>query len=276
MIAPPTKMTGSDKQVEWAQKIKGEIQLRYPGEPLPDVSYAKFWIDNRDATPTQLCKRASTEVHSPFTATYPRITRSDVEPLLRNMHNFAVVDTETSGLPSKANAEIVEMTIVAVTSDEVLFNSLFKPHDMEDYLKSEARKMHAFPEEDYLKAPTFPEEWETIQLLLSHYHLVSYNAEFDFPMLRRTAQIWGLPAPHIKATCAMKMFHAFMNTETASWQKEKTKLSEAREVMGVDQEKFGAPHTALADTLALRELLLRMRDTVEGTERSSHDDYSFT
>lgn len=263
MITPPTRFIGTDKQIEWAQKIKLELQARYPGYDLPSTPYSQFWIENRNSTPDDLKHKASTDIRSPFTSTYPKTTRADVTPLLVNMHNWAVFDTETSGLPTGRkkidNPEIVEMSIVAVASGEVLFNSLFKPHDTETYFNSEARQMHAHAEDDYLNAPTFADQWDTIKLIIEHFHLVAYNADFDFPMLRRTAHLWEIPTPRIKGTCAMKMFHAFMTTDVSDG-KEFTKLSDACQIMGIDQERFGTAHTALADTLALRELLMVMTE----------------
>jgi len=259
MIAPT--LIGTEKQVKWANDIRHTYQQRYPDASLPEHSSAKFWIDNQNLSLDELHRMAATQVYSPCTKTYPQYMRADIEPLLRNMNNFAVFDTETSGLPKHKKAEIVELSIVAVKTGEVLFNSLFHPHDIDYYLQSEARQMHAFTEEAYTNAPTFPEKWEEIRRILDRYHLIAYNADFDANMLIRTAHLWGLSVPRLKITCAMETFQAFMTTESMG--RANYKLSVACELLDINQETFGTPHTALADALATRELLLRMRQSLD-------------
>ena len=243
-------MIGSEKQVRWAESIKAQFAARFPGVPLPQNAYAQFWIDARDYPLDRLLEEA-TKISSPFTVTYPRYSRADVAPLLRNMGSFAVLDTETTGLTKEA--EIVELAVVTI-SGEKLFHSLLLPHDLPAYLKSKARAMHSFSEEAIGAAPTLPEKWEEIAAIFSLYHPCAYNAAFDFPMIRRSAVAWGIAAPALSGTCTMKMFQAFMSSD------DPYKLSEACAIMGVEQGIYGVAHTALADALATAALLRAMRD----------------
>lgn len=259
-------MIGSEKQITWARNIQEGWRQRFPDEQLPEHPMAQFWIETRHYSLEELHQAALTEIYSPCTKTYPKLMRDDIAHLLHHMDTFAVFDTETSGLLTGAkkvkNPEIVEMSIVAVATGEVLFDSLFKPKDMNTYLQSEARKMHAWPEEAYHYAPSFPEMWKEIIAIISRYHLVAYNTDFDVPILRHTAHLWGLSMPRIKCTCAMETFQAFMTTEDEGWTS--YKLCEACEIAGIKQENYGTPHTALADALVTRELLLRMQRCIRG------------
>lgn len=247
-------LIGTEKQVRWAHGIRQQLQERYPGIQLPDSPYAEWWIEVRNLPIEQIV--GSQVIRSPFTSQFPRYTRSDVEPLLRNMGTFVVLDTETSGITK--DCEIVELAIVALQSGDILFNSLLQPHDLPAYLTSKAREIHTIPEGAIRKAPTLWEKWDEISSILARYHPVAYNAAFDFPMIRRSAARWRLPTPEIVGTCAMKLFSAYMGSD------DYYKLSEACTLMGIDQGSFGVAHTALADTLATCELLRRMQDMMTG------------
>lgn len=248
-------LIGTPAQVKWAKSIRQALHEQYPDIiGRCESVYAQWWIDARGLSLAELIA-ASNQIKSPFTAKFPRYSRADVTPLLKSMGCFAVLDTETTGLTK--TDEIVELSIVALRTGEILFNSVLKPRDMERYLKSKARAMHSIGEDALSSAPTFYEKWEEINAILTMYHPLSYNWAFDGIMLKRSAIAWGIQSPELYGTCVMKMFAAFMETDDSF------KLSEALTLMGIDQGSYGIAHTSLADTLATCELLRRMRDSIE-------------
>jgi DNA polymerase III epsilon subunit-like protein len=247
-------LVGTPKQIVWAEKIRQELIEMYPDSVLPDNRYAEWWISNRSCNIKELFI-ASTKIQSPFTSQFPRFTRADVEPLLRTMGNFAVLDTETSGITK--TSEVVELSIVRLSTGDVLLNTLLCPKDIDAYATSKARGMHSFSLEEVQNAPTLPSVWHEIKDLLTRFHPCAYNWEFDGKMLRRSAMRWGLDVPSLSGTCAMKVFQAFMGSD------DYYKLSEACAVLNVDQASFGVAHGSLPDTLATCELLRRMRSSIE-------------
>jgi DNA polymerase III epsilon subunit-like protein len=102
------------------------------------------------------------------------------------------------------------------------------------------------------QAPSFSDLAESISLIVSAYHVVTYNVAFDIPFLQYQYVKSGLRVPKINATCAMRIFSAFLNTDT------NMSLEYACRVLGIKQEQYGVPHRALSDVLVTIELLKNM------------------
>lgn len=265
MIETPILPTlhGSAKQREWAEKIVAYFQavanMTYDSS-LPRVTSASWWIDHRDDTLDQIRLEATVytpKLSTPFTSQYPRYTRHDALAALSQLNNTLILDTETSGLLKSKRSEIVELSLVHLQTQEVLFNSLVKPFYFDCYgdkASEAAIAIHKITREELELAPTLQDLWPTLEPLLTSHQLVSYNAAFDFPMISKSARLWGIHSLPLSGTCVMKIFSAYKNTD--EWYK----LSEACHIMGIDQELFGDAHRSMADTLATVELLRSMRE----------------
>src|SRR5207245_1921447 len=111
--------------------------------------------------------------------------------------------------------------------------------------------------EELEKAHKFVDLAENISIIVSAYHVVTYNVAFDIPFLQFQYVKHGLRVPKIRATCCMKIFSAFMNTDT------NLSLEYASKAMGIDSTAYGKSHRAKADVMTTIELLKRMLQ--EGT-----------
>ncbi len=243
---------GSEKQLKWATSIYENFVKQF-GELLPDISSAQFWIASRNAqTVEELYENAKTflqehALEGPFTSSYPRYCRYHAIETLKSLPGcLALLDTETTGLNKKG--EVCELAIVEYPSRNVLFNSLIRPHDMLEYTSDKAMKGNGINWRELVDAPSLYDVQSSLLPILTSYHLVAFNANFDIPMVRYSLSKWGIAAPHLQATCLMKVATAYAELDYY------LSLDEACTLFAVDRSSIGQAHRALADTLALCEL----------------------
>ncbi len=248
-------MYGTIKQVEWAQRIKD--QWLQNSINVPDIQDAQFYINNRKITGENELNLASQEyekhIISPFSKKYPRYNRDDAVIALSKMKDFVGVDCETTGL--KKQDHIVELAIVEYSTKKVLLDVVIQPPEYDPWsLKNYGEVTY----QELASALPFKCYAELVNDTLSQYDMVAYNASFDTKMLNRDMrrEKIGVYTPIMRATCAMELFTAWMNSC------DHYKLSEACQVMGVNQEKYGKPHRALADILAMLELIDSMKKEI--------------
>jgi len=132
-----------------------------------------------------------------------------------------VMDTETTGLLSNKEAEIVEIAIVSLYGT-VLFDSLIKPKlPIPHY----ATKIHGISNRDVADKPTFGDVYEEIVDIFNSASMVLvYNKSFDTEMLLRGSELYGLTPfstrcptvigrPDIPTNwfCAMKIYATWVN-----------------------------------------------------------------
>ena len=249
-------LIGTPRQVAYARDIKRQLRARTPAVPLPDQPFAGWWIANRDAPPEVLAERAQ-DVDGPFTFTYPRYGRREAMAVLDLLTAgpYLVLDCETTGIGK--GHELVEIALVSGQDGEVLLDTLMQPTDVEGYASGEAARVNGIPTDRLRTAPRLADIWPALLELLTTVRpgaLVAYNASFDLPMIRRSARRYGLDVPPLRATCAMRLFSAW--AETDDWHS----LDEAAALVGIDRAIYGQAHTALADALVTAELLRRMKE----------------
>jgi DNA polymerase III subunit epsilon len=255
-------LLGTQRQIAWARDIQRRARLAYPDAPLPDQSFASFWIANRDAPPDVLSERAQ-DVDGPFTFTYPRYGRREALAVLDLLTAgpYLVLDCETTGIGK--GHEITEIAVVSGQDGEVLLNTLVQPADIEGYASGEAARITGITADALRAAPQLAEIWPLISKLLTAVRpgaIVAYNASFDLPMIRRSARRYGLDVPPPRATCAMRLYSAW--AEADDWYT----LDEAAALVGIDRTTYGPTHTALADALTTAELIRRMHEQREGSK----------
>ncbi len=240
------ELVGSEKQVKWAASVVAKFQALYPDVILPDVKSAEWWIKNRDKSIEALIGESATgvKIATPFTRQFPMYSHNDAILALKSLgSDFVVLDLETSGLKRDTD-EILEIAIVHYGTGEILLNSVVKP--LGTLVTNDISKIEP---EEFFDAPTFLDMAPRIEIILNAYPACSYNASFDFPFLQFAYIRYGLPVPKITASCAMRIFSAFMDSET------NFSLEKACKMMRIEQEKYGKSHRALSDVLVTIELL---------------------
>lgn len=118
--------------------------------------------------------------------------------------NALIIDTETTGLPSKTpNVEIIELSMISTRGD-VEFDSLFKPST-----PIPNSEIHNITDKMVRKSPTIPEKWEEICRLMDGRIVVTYNAKFDREVFYTTSELYGLKMPNCQWHCAMQAWWTF-------------------------------------------------------------------
>lgn len=200
-------------------------------------------------------------VKSPFTSVYPRLTRFHAMHALKNLDEFLIVDTESTGVDK--HSEITELAVVDYQTGQVLFNSLLKPYVLDGYEKSKARGVSGISTRELLNAPTLLEVWDEVFMALQWKHLTAFNADFDLRMIRNSAHTWGIDIPPLEGTCLMKIATAYFNLDYF------VSLDEAAKHFGID---LGKRHRALGDTLVTREVVIKMKDAARTVGRITHNE----
>jgi DNA polymerase III epsilon subunit-like protein len=245
MIMNTSTLVGTDKQKKWACSIIERLQEQHPGVMLPEVKDSSWWIKQRDNSIEDIISNSATgvKVATPFTRKFPMYGRSDAIAAIQALGtDFVVMDLETTGV-KRSEDQIIEIAIVHF-SGEVLLNTVVKP--LGTLVTNDISKIEP---EELFNAPSFTEIAPRVEIILNAYHACSYNAAFDFPFLQYAYIRYGLPVPNVNATCAMRLFSAFMDSDTPF------SLEAACKMLHIDQESYGKPHRALADVLTTIELL---------------------
>jgi len=156
-----------------------------------------------------------------------------------------ILDTETTGL--HAGAEIIEISILEVTSGTALLDSLVKP---KGNIPRQASAIHGLTTTAVAAAPTWPELHDQVgEILQRASQIVIYNAEFDLRLLRQTRDLYALPPvgpPRSRYHCAMQQYARFMGQWDAARQSFRW------------QALRGGNHRALGDCRATLQLLKKM------------------
>lgn len=246
-------LVGSPRQVSWARQIISTLSREFPGEGLPDISSAAWWIQYRDASLGELWRLADNyqdTISTPFTATYPRYTHDDAVNALHQLVDFIVIDAETTGVNKQS--EIVELAMVDFQSGEVLYDSLIQPHTIPTkWDESSAHKANGITLAELLDANPLTEEWNQILAVIQDRNLTSYNADFDMRMIRNSAWLNGLQAPPLTGTCLMKLATAWLELDYYP------SLDDVMNYFGITND---ARHRAAGDALATREVVLKMME----------------
>ena len=156
-----------------------------------------------------------------------------------------ILDTETTGL--RADAEIIEVSIIEVSTSNPLLDTLVKPKGR---IPPDSSRIHGITPADVADAPVWPEIHHQVgQILRDASRVVIYNAEFDIRLLRQTRDQYNLPPvgpPRQRYQCAMEHFARFVGQwdrrrETFKW-----------------QPLRDGNHRALGDCLATLKVLKKM------------------
>jgi DNA polymerase III epsilon subunit-like protein len=118
--------------------------------------------------------------------------------------NTVIVDTETTGLPSKdPDTEICQLSITD-TKGKPLFSMLLKPNKP---MNAEVIDIHGISNEQVQNQPIFSQVAKMIEFVLTNKHVVCWNADFDIALLWSLFKKYDQNLPKIAgASCAMDQY----------------------------------------------------------------------
>lgn len=154
--------------------------------------------------------------------------------------NYAIVDTETTGLGS--DAQIVEIAIIDCTG-KVLVNTLIKPSIS---IPAQATAIHGITDEMVCDAPSWLEVIPSVVEAIGDCW-IAYNAEFDRRIIDQASK--GLVSD-TTSLCAMRLYAEYNGVWDAYRRQYKwKKLVEAATALNAKPEASGddVPHRALYD-----------------------------
>ena len=136
--------------------------------------------------------------------------------------NTVILDTETTGLPSKnPDTEVCQLSIID-TKCKPLFSMLLKPNQP---MSEEVISIHKISNEQVINQPMFPQIAKMVTFVLENKHIVCYNSGFDVKLLWSLFKKYEQPLPKVAGiTCAMEKYSEFVgewNTkkEDLKWHK---------------------------------------------------------
>lgn len=159
-----------------------------------------------------------------------------------------IVDTETTGLPSKdPDTEICQISVINTKARPIL-SMLVKPNKP---MEAEVIGIHGISNEEVASQPTFPQIAKIVAFVLENKHVVCYNSAFDIKLLWSLFKKYKLEAPKVSSiSCAMEKYSEFKG----EWNESKGNLRWHK----LPCLAAGQAHDALTDcvsTLKLMELM---------------------
>ena len=175
--------------------------------------------------------------------------------------NTVIVDTETTGLPSKdPDTEIVQLAITDVKG-RPLFCMLIKPANP---MKEEVIEIHKITNEQVINQPTFPQLAKIISFVLENKHVVCWNSDFDVKLLWSLFKKYKQPMPKISgASCAMDKYSEWVGEWSAK--KEGFKWQRLPQLSGLPA------HDAFSDCLSTIKVMEMMANKVNQEELNAED-----
>ena len=115
-----------------------------------------------------------------------------------------IVDTETTGLPSRdPDTEVCQLSITD-NKGKPLFSMLLKPNKP---MGDEVIGIHGITNEQVQFQPMFPQVARIISFVLENKHVVCYNSGFDVKLLWSLFKKYEIPVPKVTGiSCAMEEY----------------------------------------------------------------------
>ncbi|RKS10448.1 DNA polymerase-3 subunit epsilon [Nocardiopsis sp. Huas11] len=170
---------------------------------------------------------------------------------------YAVLDTETTGLEPRTGARIVEVAVVRVRGDGTVveeFSTLVDPR-----AEVRGQEFHGIGDSDTVGAPTVAQLVPRLARLLSGAVVVSHNLDFEQRFLAAELVPAGLPGGQ-SGLCTLRALRSQLDLERYALPKASYQLS---------GDWPTGQHTALGDARACAKLLVEMIANAPGELRYS-------
>jgi DNA polymerase-3 subunit epsilon len=133
-----------------------------------------------------------------------------------------IIDTETTGLPSRdPDTEVCQISVTDVKGKPLLV-MLLKPNKP---MGDEVIGIHGITNEQVQNQPMFPQVARIISFVLENKHVVCYNSAFDVKLLWSLFKKYEIPVPKVNGiSCAMENYSRWVGDwsdkkEDYKWQK---------------------------------------------------------
>ena len=160
------------------------------------------------------------------------------------MNCFTAIDFETA---QGYRWSICQVGLVRVEHGEITneVNILVQPPN--NYYWYKFIDIHGITPQDTLNAPTFDKVWHKIEPFIKDQTVVAHNRlAFDFPVLEKTLEFYGMKAPDYEKQCTYRIF--------------KDNLASLSKIYNIPLNH----HDALSDAKACGELyLIHLKDLAE-------------
>jgi DNA polymerase-3 subunit epsilon len=166
-----------------------------------------------------------------------------------------ILDTETTGLDD--HDEVIQLAIIDMQGNVLLY-TLVRPTVS---VGTEARAIHSITDEVLAQAPSFPDLYKTIAVLLGNRSVLAYHADFDRRILAQTCAKHGLPPLEVATwDCVMERYARFWGERSKAGHDKPQSLSAACMQQGIEVHGH---HDAVKDCLLTLALIKAMAVTGE-------------
>jgi DNA polymerase-3 subunit epsilon len=172
-----------------------------------------------------------------------------------------IIDTETTGLPSKdPDTEICQLAITDVKG-RPLFSMLVKPNKP---MNDEVIAIHGITNEQVQHQPIFSQIAKMVAFVLEGKHVVCWNSDFDVKLLWSLFKKYDQKLPKIAgASCAMDQYSEWVGEW--STKKDGFKWQRLPALSGMPA------HDAFADCLSTIKVIEMMAGSVNKEELNAED-----
>ncbi|MFE3869017.1 3'-5' exonuclease [Flavobacterium sp. LS2P90] len=125
-------------------------------------------------------------------------------------HSFTAIDFETA---QGYRWSICQVGLVRVENGIITqeINLLVQPPD--NYYWQRFTEIHGISARDTINAPTFDQIWHKIAPFIENQTVIAHNGfGFDFPVLSKTLEHYGMSAPDYNKYCTYKIFRSNLAT----------------------------------------------------------------
>lgn len=117
---------------------------------------------------------------------------------------FTAIDFETA---QGYGWSICQVGLVRVEHGLITNEMSFLVQPPDNYYWNRFTQIHGIAAQQTADAPTFDKVWHEIDPLIKHQTVVAHNGfSFDFPVLRKTLNYYGLQPPDYEKHCTYRIF----------------------------------------------------------------------